>query len=72
MGNKPRVGTRGTYSSPVDGEIGFEVVRVEGNLCWARYDNLPSVVDPFIWNHPDRLNNLHDWNGKTTEGGGLI
>lgn len=67
MSNKPRVGTRGTYNSPVFGDVGFEVVRVEGNLCWVRYDNLPSAVDPFIWKHPDRLNNLHDWPGKTTE-----
>jgi len=64
MTNTPKAGTRGVYQSIYMGEIGFEIVRVDGNLCWVRYDNLPNEAQPFIWRHPDRLNTRHDWEGK--------
>jgi len=60
----PKANTRGVYRSPYEGNVGFEVVRVEGNLCYAKYDCDP-VVAPFIWRHKEgRLNTLHDWKGK--------
>jgi hypothetical protein len=59
--DKPRVGTRGTYRSPAHGEVGFTVCAVEGNLCWARYDN-DEQAQPFIWSFKDGYNKLHDWN----------
>ena len=60
----PKAGTRGTYQSPYEGETGFDVIRVEGNLCWVKYDRWPNETQPFIWRHPDGLNSLHDWDGK--------
>jgi hypothetical protein len=62
----PRKGQRGIYRSPAEGEIGFTVVSVEGNLCWANYDNEQGNSQPFIWLFHDGLNTLHAWPGKGT------
>ena len=61
--SKPRAGTRGEYRAG-DDAFGFEVVRVEDSLCWARYDTDSSIVQPFIWRFKDGLNCYHDWPGK--------
>lgn len=59
----PRVGTRGTYQSDT-GPVGFLVKEIEGNLCYADYDN--GTRGPFIWRFPrdGTLNSRHDWPGK--------
>ncbi len=61
--HRPRVGTTVTYKPYANQavEVG-EIVRVEGSLCWTRYDNGEAV--PFIWCFNDTLNILHDWPGK--------
>lgn len=58
----PRVGTRGVYKLEGRDPVGFLVKEIEGNLCYADYDN--GVRGPFIWKHPEGLNLLHDWPGK--------
>lgn len=63
----PRVGTRGVYHSPNNGDVGFEVFTVEGSLCYAKYDNNPNV-QPFIWRFKEGPNALHDWKGKDDSG----
>lgn len=69
--NKPRVGSIGTYRSPFDGLQTFVVVRVDGNLCYARYGD-DKDAQPFIWRHKDGLNSLHDWPGKNDANGDLF
>lgn len=59
----PRVGTRGTYQSMHGNVVGFTVKSIEGNLCYADYDN--GTRGPFIWRFSDGLNALHDWPGKS-------
>lgn len=62
----PRVGTRGVYRQDgVGPEIGFDVVGVEGNLCFAKYDHRPDDKPlPFIWRFVEGPNRYHDWPGK--------
>lgn len=59
----PRKGSTGAYLSMHGNTVGFTVLEVEGNLCWAEYDN--GSKGPFIWRFRDGLNNLHDWPGKS-------
>lgn len=66
-----RKGTRFTYDDQYARAVGRQpitggvVIRVEGNLCWVRYDgqDAPSF---FIWRfHSTReLNRFHAWPGK--------
>ena len=56
---KPVSGYRFKYRDMPGGVI----VRVEGNLCWAKYDGQDEVL-PFIWAFKDGLNKLHDWPTK--------
>ena len=71
MTDAPKAGTRGTYhnfrrgSSEVDPAIvdRFTVLRVEGNLCWAKYDGY-AEPSSFIWQFRDGPNKLHEWPGK--------
>lgn len=66
---KPRIGDtivfRKSSGQSPDGTPEFfgeitttgKVLRIEGNLCWCRYDD--GSVDPFIWNFPrDGMLNL--------------
>lgn len=62
--SKPKAGTRGVAQSIDGSNIGFTVKSVDGNLCWAVYDNDPGVSNPFIWRFRDGLNTMHDWPGK--------
>lgn len=61
--SKPREGDLITYRSPQHGVVRGVVSRVEGNLCWTKYEIYPDV-QPFIWRFKDGLNTLHDWPGK--------
>lgn len=49
---QPRRGQRVTFPS---GHAG-EVLRIEDNLCWVKWDD--GTSDPFIWRFRDGLNNL--------------
>ena len=63
--HKPKPGTSGTYQSSIPGKgaIFFEIVRVEGNLCYALYEG-DTKPHPFIWRFHVGLNTRHDWPGK--------
>jgi hypothetical protein len=63
---KPRAGDTGVYRSPTTGEESFEIVKVEGNLCFARYANDKNNPIPFIWRfeRDNTLNIFHDWPNK--------
>jgi hypothetical protein len=73
----PIPGTRGSYDITrihrrmTLPPIGFTVVGVDGNLCYAAYDDMPNDPKPFIWRFQYRgdfapiLNTTHDWPGKS-------
>ena len=61
---RPKKGTKGTYTAHDGTQVAFEVVSVEGNLCYAKYENDPAAA-PFIWKFKDGLNAMHDWPGKS-------
>ena len=59
---KPKAGDRGTYKNPYTGDlIGFTVEHVDGNKCFARYDDDKANLWPFIWNFKDGINSMHKW-----------
>jgi hypothetical protein len=63
----PRVGDTGIYHSPTTGDESFEILSINGNLCYARYEHDKSNPCSFIWKfeRDNTLNNLHDWPSKT-------
>lgn len=61
--NRPRVGDPVTYRGKITGMV----ARVEGALCWNKYnDNHECAGEtlPFIWCFREGLNTLHDWPTK--------
>ncbi len=63
----PKVGTIGSYCNGVGPPRPFKITRVEGNICWAIYDEpFTAGSMPFIWRFSGRpaLNTMHDWPGK--------
>ena len=59
----PRSGAKGIYREPGRPDLPFRVVRVEGDLCYARYGD-DEEAQPFIWRFKDGFNKLHSWPGK--------
>jgi|GEM_PF-3417679 hypothetical protein len=64
---RPRAGHEVTYKSGSGRLIKAIVVKVEGNLCWVKYDG-KDEAQPFIWRFKEGLNTLHDWPTKHTAG----
>jgi hypothetical protein len=60
----PTKGQRGIYTHHKLGEIKFVVHSIDGNLCWAEYDNDKGNVQPFIWRFKDGYNTMHRFIGK--------
>jgi hypothetical protein len=60
--SKPHKGERGSCVMPNGDIVGFVVSSIEGNLCFANYDNGDS--GPFIWRFNDGLNIFHTWPSK--------
>lgn len=66
IAGQPKVGETGHYRAhDDDAPVSFKVTSVEGNLCYAEYDN--GTRGPFIWRHGDdgSLNTMHFWPSKT-------
>ena len=59
----PRPGSRLHYKGAPFGVV----VRVEGNLCFMKYDDTGEVL-PFIWRFKEGTNPLFDWPGKLETG----
>lgn len=75
----PKVGDRGVYRHMnLDGTINpeivahFVVVRIKGNICWARYNDAEKPSS-FIWRFKDganwTFNKLHEWPGRVVAEG---
>lgn len=60
--SKPRNGDRGSCIMLNGETVGFVVSSIDGNLCFANYDNGES--GPFIWRFNDGLNIFHSWPSK--------
>lgn len=59
--DKPRKGMKIEYKDPFTGkELKGEVMRVEGNLCWTKYEGKEEIL-PFIWRFHDGYNTFHKW-----------